>query len=238
MIPRFIPALAEFRFAAIHSNESSIMHLYKSADTLLIAMNKGIFALMLAMLVALPMSGCVGREVTPATIPVEKLEEGWARDPDNSGGATVGTIFSAYVNIYRHNYQKIDDGLIVLAKMSDISFVDEVGTLDDLIEKNLDDVVQKLEKELNCTITIVQQSGESAAIDGYNVTLHKLTLSGTSKDGSVSGNVIRAAWKCSDGVVAVLGISISNYKQGNNAAIAPATNQWSNVNEMVCTIDC
>jgi len=218
------------------------MHLYAGADIMLIAMNKGMLALMLAMLVALPMSGCMGGQVAPAKIADEDLESGWVLD-NHSGGVSINSMFSAYVNIYCHTYQngsqKIDDGLMVLAKMSDVWFVNEVDTLNSLIDENLDEFKQTLEKELNCTITINQQNKESAAIDGYNVTLHKYALSGSSKDGSVSGNVVRAAWNCLDNsVVAVLGVSISNYKQGSNAAMAPNPDQWENVNKMVLAIDC
>jgi hypothetical protein len=194
---------------------------------------------MLAMLVAVPMSGCVGGAVTPAK--VTALKEGWSLDADNSGGLNISGMFNAYMNTYEHKSSKITDGMIFLAKMSNISFIDEVGMLNSLIDENLDGVVQKLEKELNCQINVTKPVIESVTIDGYDVAEYAYTLSGSSGDGSnsISGKVVRAAWNCTDGaVVAVLGIAIYEYNEGSTVAIKPSPYQWENVKEMILSINC
>lgn len=194
---------------------------------------------MLGMLLAAAMSGCVGNAVTPAI--VTQLKEGWSLDADNSGSINISGVFNAYMNTYEHKSGKITDGLIFLAKMSDISIVDEVGSLNGLIDENLDGVVEKLEKELNCQITVTKPVIESVTIDGYDVAEYAYTLSGSSGDGSnsISGKVVRAAWNCTDNaVVAVLGIAISHYKEGSAVDITPNPDQWGNVKEMLLSIDC
>lgn len=192
---------------------------------------------MLAMLLAVGFAGCIGTAVTPAV--VTELSGGWSLDADNSGSINISGVFNAYMNTYEHHYEAIPDGLIFLAKMSDISIIDEVGSLNGLIDENLDGVVQKLESELNCQIIVEKHGGEIVEIDGYNVTEYSYTLSGSSSDGTISGNVVRAVWNCTDNsVVAVLGFTISSYKERGAAAITPSPYQWENIKEMLLSIDC
>ncbi|MDD5501833.1 MAG: hypothetical protein PHH26_00005 [Candidatus Thermoplasmatota archaeon] len=181
---------------------------------------------MLGMLLTAAMSGCVGNAVTPAI--VTQLQEGWSLDSGNSGSINISGMFNAYMNTYEHKSSKITDGMIFLAKMSNISFIDEVGMLNSLIDENLDGVVETLEKELNCQINVTKPVIESVTIDGYDVAEYAYTLSGSSGDGSnsISGKVVRAAWNCTDGaVVAVLGIAISHYKEGSAVDITPSPDQ-------------
>lgn len=196
--------------------------------------------LLAALLISVGISGCVGGPIKPAYIPDDKLATGWKKE--SSGGVTVGTIFSAYMNIYAHEYRdggwSINDGVIVLAKMSDVAFVDEVGLLNSLIEDNLEDVRTELENRFNCTINIEKSIDKNRTIDGYNVIVYEYSLSGSSNQGSVSGNVLRAAWKCKDkSAVAVLGVSLSAYQEEGKREVTPDPNQWENVQKMISFIE-
>ncbi len=192
--------------------------------------------LIIAMLAAMPLTGCVGRITTPASITV--LKDGWSLDADNSGNINVSGVFNAYMNTYEHHYQTIPDALIFLEKMSDIRIVDEVGSLNGLIDENLDAMIEKLEIELNCRITVEKHPGQNVEIDGCGVTEYTYTISGQSSESSISGNVVRAVWNCTDNAVAaVLGIAISNYSEGATAII-PDPYQWENLKEMLLSIDC